>query len=115
MNKHTPEPWWHDDNAPMIYGEVEDGLVRIADATAATGDEDLLTFEMEEANTKRIVQCINGCAGILDPEEAVPELVRLLGAVLGCCELNLDDIEDETRKVVQEAGCFLADITGGAK
>lgn len=41
---------------------------------------------------------------------AAPELARLLGEVLGVCELNLDDMEDDTRKIVREASCFLADL-----
>jgi hypothetical protein len=40
--------------------------------------------------------------------------VALLSEVLGCCELNLDEMEDHTRRVVAKAGCYLANLTGGA-
>lgn len=36
-------------------------------------------------------------------------LVDLLSRVLSTCELNLDEIEPETRAVCQEAAEFLAD------
>ena len=39
-------------------------------------------------------------------------LVDLLSRVLGTTELNMDEMEPETRAVVQEAGEFLADEYG---
>lgn len=35
--------------------------------------------------------------------------VEYLQKLLGVTELNLDDMEPETRKIVQEASCWLAD------
>lgn len=47
---------------------------------------------------------IRNCYTLLEAD-----LIDLLSKVLGCSELNMDDMEPETRKVVQEAGCYLAD------
>jgi hypothetical protein len=51
--EHTKEPW--------RYGEDNDGWY------VACGSEQL-GYALSEANARRIVACVNACAGIDDPE-----------------------------------------------
>jgi len=46
--------------------------------------------------------------GVMNMTAKEKKLADLLGQVLGCCELNLDEMEDSTRKLVQEASIYLA-------
>lgn len=46
------------------------------------------------------------------PSWSIPKsltAIDYLQKILACAELNQDDLEPETRKIVQEAGCWLAD------
>ena len=52
--------------------------------------------------------------GLITVSDTVPtsneaRLVDLLSKVLGCCELNMDDMEEDTRSIIAEAGAFLAE------
>ena len=40
-------------------------------------------------------------------------LVGILKRLLNCCELNMDDMEDETREVIGEAETALNQISPG--
>jgi len=79
--KHTPEPWnvlhdkeydtwWVVDNTPVDG----DNIAQVEYDKIAPGPD----RETMIANARRIVQCVNGCAGIPDPETIVPELVYAL-------------------------------------
>ena len=98
MTKHTPEPWFCDsadvEGAERAAVRAEDGaLVAIAwagerDGIGVMGDAE------QDANSARIVACVNACAGLPDPA-LVPELVKMLRRVLdtctqdfGCCEVE---------------------------
>ncbi len=60
-NKHTPEPWFVNDkrkigwmdNAIFLFSEKEGNVVRCYD-----------DYGTAEANARRIVACVNACAGI---------------------------------------------------
>ncbi len=72
--KHSPEPWrvlrdetYHDvifigsDGGPFVSGDVE------------------------ELDAARIVQCVNACAGIEDPEGAIEQIKETLRAAYSAC------------------------------
>ena len=82
MSEHTPEPWtywvWskaHTDKsgASSLGWSDDSGDHTIADFTY---DEDCEPEE-QEANARRIVECVNACAGIKDPS-VVKEMMEFL-------------------------------------
>lgn len=73
---HTSEPWttgidWVDDDVIVFGGPY--GKTAVADLLGANMPTD---NEVIEANARRIVQCINACAGIENPGESIKELVE---------------------------------------
>ncbi len=82
---HSPEPWDFQtaDNAPIphvgIYAGDDTFVCSLGDYVPA----DIL--RLPEINAARIVQCVNGCRGIVEPEKTVPlmlgELMRRLHTV----------------------------------
>ena len=93
MSKHTQEPWQvhHDIDAgewPMIMsGGVVDGKI-IANVNPKSfccvgGD----FVEMPSAdNARRIVACVNACAGMGDPTAEIAELKRQRDELLAALE-----------------------------
>ena len=75
---------------------VPPGHTQITVYDEATGNRVATVFEAEAVSTIALA----------------PTMRRYLGELLGCCELNMDDMEPETRKLVAEVGCFLADEFG---
>lgn len=55
-DKHTPEPW--------IYGEDNDGFFIEPLRTGNTFDSEQLVYALRDADAKRIVACVNACAGV---------------------------------------------------
>ena len=84
--KHTPEPWNYFEAAAGVV--IPEGLSEIqAEETTlicAMPDEgnNYRGFKKRRVNAKRIVACVNGCKGIVDPETTVPELVKMLESCL---------------------------------
>ena len=80
MNKHTSEPWEITvgfDRSTVSGGTSESGSAHvIADVRHSTA----YRAGEGEANSRRIVACVNACAGI-NPE-AVPDLLKLAKAML---------------------------------
>ena len=78
---HTPEPWKYSEDLPhhgcrLIH--AADGYL-IADAgriTRRTGDE-------MDSNARRIVACVNACAGMMDPVEEIARLRAARKALAG--------------------------------
>ena len=75
MNAHTPEPWklWRDmdPSAPIgIQGQSGDLVCEMARWAA-------------EANSARIVACINACAGMDDPAAEIARLRECEAALRG--------------------------------
>lgn len=109
--KHTPEPWdFHvADNAEIPHVSIcaVDGGCTIATLGDKGLDPDCPT-EVDVADAERIVACVNGCKGIVDPETAVPELVAALRHL--CREYkNCDGIVwDAPRELLDK-------LEGGAK
>jgi hypothetical protein len=57
MSKHTPEPWHVGGNGVIVYDEQSWG---VASAVVFHGRQEPQT---SEANARRIVACVNACAG----------------------------------------------------
>lgn len=74
MSAHTLEPWRAESGGTDTWwaivtaaGEV---IVDLADSS--------FSVEQDRANAKRIVACVNACAGIADPAATLDEVRRLL-------------------------------------
>ena len=102
--KHVPEPWRvapasdYADNAQL---HVDAGLNGFVGLMGMRGDA------AAEANARRIVACVNGCAGLADPS-AVPEL--LAAARLALQELN-DQLDGRRHCGDPEYECPMQDVT----
>ena len=76
MSKHTPEPWIIDDSAELSTSFYSD------DATGSIigGCQEYMfahrDIEERRANARRIVTCVNACAGMADPAAEIAELKR---------------------------------------
>lgn len=83
-HQHTPEPWamvQHDYRPRIITeGARPYVLAEIRRIHYPLPDEDPHDREAD-ANARRIVACVNACAGIPDPEKAIPALVEALRKV----------------------------------
>ena len=72
MSEHAKEPW------RVIVDEGEPGNPRY-DVAYVIGQKGIVAGDVGLASAKRIVQCVNACAGIEDPvayERAVIEKAR---------------------------------------
>lgn len=77
MSKHTPEPWIAIDRAIKLnngfgYGET----VANVPGGNTSGPFFVQSDEECEANARRIVSCVNACAGMEDPAAEITELKR---------------------------------------
>lgn len=97
-----------DDDAPCACGSCR--WRGPASATAEIGD-----CALDPGDASPVGRCpACGDLAYLDrpvdrAREHAAELLDLLQRVLGCAELNQDDLTPETREIVQRAGTFLAD------
>jgi hypothetical protein len=100
--KHTPTPWSYTGNvdysnvqkSQLILQHNRTNAANIAKVIPCAG----MTAEEVEANAKRIVDCVNACAGMDYPLERITELrdhrKRLLDVLKLC------------RSVIEEGGMF---------
>ena len=77
MSKHTPEPWklWGDKEAVVMDCPLHSKHGFIA---VMACNEDV-SAKTSSANAKRIVTCVNACAGMSDPAAEIAELKRQAG------------------------------------
>lgn len=68
---HAPEPWERNADGDVFSGSTGETLI-CADYADKTNP----------ANLDRAISCVNGCKGMLAPEEDVPALVGMLSHVL---------------------------------
>jgi len=86
MSKYTPEPWrWsfgRDTIQADRQGRRTDVLKALLpewhNARPSQGAEEIL------ANLQRIVQCVNACAGMSDPEKEIAELKQRIKELESC-------------------------------
>lgn len=95
MSKHTPEPWVSDDRQDIdtdFYSDDATGSIigGCQEYTFAHRD-----IEERRANARRIVTCVNACAGMEDPAAEIAELKRQ---------------RDELLKALQDAATSLETI-----
>jgi hypothetical protein len=86
--KHTPEPWEVHNASSHIIVHSE-YLCHIADC----GPSFILETEEIEANTARIIECVNACAGIENPRRVIREVREALekvDAVMSDAWVSLD-------------------------
>lgn len=77
---HTPGPWHLVKRGPGFY--VMAGAYSVAQLTTRKEDAMLMA--------------------------AAPKLLAAVQSLLGCCELNLDEMEDDTREAIGEAETAVA-------
>ena len=68
MTQHTPEPWYV--NGAEFEERHEGALIGRCYITGDIGQ----TKKTGAANAKRIVQCVNACAGMVDPVHEIKQL-----------------------------------------
>ena len=87
MSKRTPEPW--------ALFEVGDGRPHLCPASESDkmsiltiAEEDGVTFACvyKDSDARRIVTCVNACAGMTDPAAEIAELKRQRDELLALAE-----------------------------
>jgi hypothetical protein len=78
-SEHTPEPWELDTCGWPLIINANNSDIAVATIALPKGSEgdDKLGLEAV-ANGLRIIRCVNGCKGVINPERAVPELLAAL-------------------------------------
>lgn len=74
--EHTPEPWyneWGSDGSLRIV-ESDETKAIIAEVNSAPFKGTGRTLDTVKANGKRLVACVNACAGIVDPNAELAKL-----------------------------------------
>jgi len=79
MANHTPEPWKTDEREILIFGN-DGNLTAIPFMCAGRPSE------TPKANARRIVACVNACAGI--PNDALNDLDGTLNKIKSAIEIN---------------------------
>lgn len=122
---HTPEPWHAGDNSTIIY--ANDGFA-VANATVFHGRSEPDT---SVANARRIVACVNACAGIpterleamhRGPADLMPMYARLeqqRDELLTICEELQESAEYWSEYfvplgIVERLDAAIASVKGGA-
>lgn len=104
MSEHTKEPWYTsatDDGLIEITNDERNGAI-VAIAEVSTGYNGQIGIE-QEANARRIVACVNACAGF---NTGQLENVLLFGDTLKQRFMVLSNLETELR--CQRDGLLLA-------
>lgn len=99
---HTPAPWSTHGQAiysgktyvAQCWDETSRELPEYADAIEKTTVPD--NAAEAQANARLIA--------------AAPELLAMIQRLLGLCELNMDNMEDETREAIDDAEALIADF-----
>ena len=107
----TPEPWRQEQDTTLVWGTRNpEGMsswglgVPVANARI----HETVREAEAMANAARFAACVNACAGIAEPEKAIPALVEALRTLLAGWEYNNSfngDLDDEG---VAEARAALA-------
>ena len=123
---HTPEPWHlaryaHKENHSVVVvvksGEDTDVASLFNPYPHASNDQSVPMGERKFANAERIVSCVNGCKGIVDPETTVPELVAAIRDIKAACPRYSEDegINAGLLRIMQIVTHALAKLEGGAE
>lgn len=112
MSKHTQEPWAH---AP------EGMIVSLAPDTQP---EDAVVANIKPKDARRIVTCVNACAGMADPAAEIAELNRQRDELLAALEdikreiilsdVDMDYIDSHFMPWINKASLAISKSKGGA-
>jgi hypothetical protein len=72
MSERTKEPWRLDRYGGVISADGQEVAANGFTTVCSAGDYQ----DHAKANSRRIVACVNACAGIADPINAIPSLLR---------------------------------------
>ena len=94
--KHTKEPWYFDQKntciSPVSDDQLEICSIQPIDTTAKAGKW-FMFGEQSEANARRIVACVNACAGLSDEQLEDDKLDVFLQALrISSLEAQLADL-----------------------
>jgi len=82
MSKHTKEPWawsWSRKDEANI---ITSNNLPDEECLGACFCDESISDEERDANSERIVACVNACEGIKNPD-AVPEMLKALKQLVG--------------------------------
>lgn len=109
MSKHTPEPWVMSTKADGNWWHISAGNQAIAAVHAASKKRNEPYASMFEANARRIIACVNACAGL--PTEQL-ESSPLGGVLNGVASLIAQ--RDELLAALEGVLAVVGDSTGVA-
>lgn len=93
MSEHTPGPWKLQGGV-IVNGSMEESPYSQRYPVICRTDNPRLQVAEQNANARRIVDCVNSCEGI-NPE-AVPELLEACKAVVGRVDIPRTDADGVT-------------------
>ncbi|SIR65592.1 hypothetical protein SAMN05880558_1249 [Aeromonas sp. RU39B] len=74
MSQHTPEPWVIDDRAGLSTNFYQDDTAGSIIGSCEEYKFAYRSLDERKANARRIVECVNACAGMDDPEQEIQSL-----------------------------------------
>lgn len=117
--KHTPEPWSfsreHDKTRSRSFWWIESGTRKLMaclevwdlnrDPKWRAAHPEVMkehgeTLVEVNANAQRIVDCVNGCAGLQNPAKNIPSLIK----TVECAIRGLKDAEEAARRITKDIG-----------
>jgi len=101
---HTPEPW-------EARRADHWGSYRIRPAEIWLGASSSMAEDEQAANAARIVKCVNACAGIENPAEAIRAAREALEGALSLTEESARFYGSQLERSMRQA---LAQLKGGA-
>ena len=76
MSKHTPEPWLIGDRDELSTNFYSDDATGSIIGGCPAYPLALRSLADRQSNARRIVNCVNACAGMTDPAAEIAELKR---------------------------------------
>ena len=109
MSKHTPEPWVMSTKANGNWWHISAGNQAIAAVHAASKKRNEPYASMFEANARRIIACVNACAGLPTEQLESSPLGGVLNGVAGLIAQR-----DELLAALEGVLAIVSDSTGVA-
>jgi|GEM_PF-2844491 hypothetical protein len=116
QTKHTPEPWVYGGmvkaEAAQAYEAFSPWIENAGPRTTTVGKSVCIV----DADMKRLVACVNACAGMTDPEKEVAELRKQRDELHAACAATyvlmewLDTQDDDTGFLPREIANWLVDM-----
>jgi len=103
--QHTPGPWYKMEGGMSIKGDIPN-LIQIY---APNDDLEMICQVWKDGHLIHRTQDHKANARLI---AAAPELLEALTALLTCTELNMDDMEQETRELIDQAQAVILKATG---